>query len=109
MLVSLHQDLVVRPYPGWPEAEIVGRDAYARVLTDMHDGFERTRFDLRDVIDINDDRVLVEAEWRGTPRGGGSEIHAFGVGVFELQEGRVIHAAFFRDRDQALEAARPSE
>ena len=100
-------DVILAALPNWPEADdVAGREAVARLFKDMRDGFERDWIEVRELMDLGDDRVLAVVRWCGTPLGGGEGALSVDAAiVYKLRQGRVTHAAHHAGRKQAIEAA----
>jgi ketosteroid isomerase-like protein len=103
-------DAVMRYQPGaWPEpGPFFGREAIMRQFDRLRDAF-----DYRDSLAIvgepltTGDRVVVKFTWKGA--GYGPAVNMEAAVVYTVRGGRILEADFFRDHDEALEAAGLSE
>jgi len=56
------------------------------------------------VVDIEDGRVLVRADWGATGSASGVEIHTDLTGVYTIRDGQTSRVEWFFDHDEALKA-----
>jgi ketosteroid isomerase-like protein len=75
----------------------------------MLDVFESYEEETHEVRDLGGGRVLALGEARGLTRTGGVEVVQTGGVIFNVRDSRIARIEFFLDRDEALEAAGPSE
>ena len=71
---------------------------------DWYEAWESVEADLIEVVDAGE-RVVVVLDYRGRGRASGIEVEFTRMaGVLTFSEGRVVRAAWFRTRDEALAA-----
>ena len=89
-------------------APSTGRDGFAATMGALREGFPDIRYSLLDLI-AEGDRVTARWKWQGTHRGvfrgpagtfppTGKSISNDGMGVFQLQDGKVKRASLISDR-----------
>jgi ketosteroid isomerase-like protein len=95
---------VTSPNPG----PFFGRDAIMRQFDRLRDALD-DRDSLVFVSEFLDagERVLVRFAWRGEGYGPAMDLEL--TTVYTVRGGRILEAEFFRDHNEALEAARLSE
>jgi ketosteroid isomerase-like protein len=102
-------DAVMRYHGDFPEpGPFVGRDAIMRQFDRLRDALDE-RDALVFVSDFLDagDRVVSRFAWRGEGYGPAMDLEL--TVVYIVRAGRILEADFFRDHDEALEAAGLSE
>jgi ketosteroid isomerase-like protein len=102
-------EAVMRYHGDFPEpGPFVGRDAIMRQFERLRDALDE-RDSLVFVGDFLDagDRVVNRFAWRGEGYGPAMDLEL--TVVYTVRGGRILEAEFFRDHDQALEAAGLSE
>jgi ketosteroid isomerase-like protein len=98
-----HPDAIMRLYQEWVEpGPFVGRDAIMRQFEYLRDTWDADALDALDFVDAGD-RVVVSYVWRVTGRGPKVELPA--ALVYTMRKGQIFGVEFFRDHDEALEAA----
>ena len=81
-----------------------GHEGLREWSRDWYEAWESVEADLIEVIDAGE-QVVVVLDYRGRGRASGVEVEFTRMaGVLTLSEGRVVRAAWFRARDEALEA-----
>jgi ketosteroid isomerase-like protein len=98
-------DVVVRPFPDWPEAtsEFVGRDELFRVFTQIREPWDAT-----DVLEVvgdfvtAGDRVIVRYRWKA--EGHGPPMNMEMTYAHVVRDGLIVEIEMFWDHDEALEA-----
>ena len=102
-------ELSVAPSGFLETGTVKGRDAvghwFGRWLATFEPDY---RFDLEELRDLGD-AVLVVAADGGRGRSSGVEVHTATAYLYRLDQGKTVHAALYRTRDEALEAAGLSE
>jgi ketosteroid isomerase-like protein len=102
-------DAVMRYHGDFPEpGPFVGRDAIMRQFDRLRDALDE-RDSVVFVSDFLDagDRVVNRFAWRGEGYGPAMDLEL--TVVYTVRAGRILEADFFRDHDEALEAAGLSE
>jgi ketosteroid isomerase-like protein len=83
-----------------------GRDAVGGWFGDWLSSFDRnSRFDLREVTELEGGAVLVVADHHARGRTSGAEVHGMVVWLYRLREGKIVRVEGYGSRDEALEAA----
>jgi uncharacterized protein len=86
-----------------------GHEGLRQWSRDWYEAWEQVDADLEEVIDAGD-HVVAVLSYRGRGRVSGIEVEFTRMaGVFTISEGKVVRAAWFRDREEALEAAGVAE
>ena len=85
-----------------------GHDGVRRSLARWVGEWDDFSFELRQLIDFGDD-VLVEGWQRGRGKTSGVEVSEEIFSVWTIRAGQAVRQRMFRDRAEALEAARLSE
>jgi ketosteroid isomerase-like protein len=88
--------------------EISGKDATVRWMVDWFSRFRDYRFEIDDTIDWGD-RVLVVTTHEARGRSSGAPIRQRTAQVLTVRDGKIVRQDFFASREDALEAAGPSE
>lgn len=91
--------------PRFPEAKLYrGRDAVGEYFDSFKSSFERFDFDVEDIVDAGDDRVLMLVrEWvRGI--GSGADAQMESGWVLTVRDGKVVRVRPYLDRQEALQA-----
>ena len=89
-------------------APATGRDGFAAAQKALRDGFPDIRYSITDLI-AEGDRVTARWQWRGTHSGvfrgpagtfpaSGKSIANDGIGIFQVEQGKVTHAWLITDR-----------
>ena len=84
---------------------VMGYDGVRRSMANWLGAWDDYRFELRELTDFGD-VVLVEGRQSGRGRGSGVEVSETIFMVWTVQAGKAVRQQMFRDRAQALEAAR---
>ena len=108
-LAAYHPDVVcdatVRP-----EGRVYrGREGVAEAIRVWAGTWEDWTWEIEELIDAGDDRVLMVVREFGRGKGSGVEVVQQTFWVFTLRDGQIVHAKVFVDKSQALEAAGLSE
>jgi ketosteroid isomerase-like protein len=85
--------------------EFHGHDGVKASLREWVGTFDDYRYDVVDVIDVDDARVLVIGHQSGKGRGSGVPVASDNFTLWTLRGGKVVELAMFQERDEALEAA----
>jgi ketosteroid isomerase-like protein len=85
--------------------EFHGHEGVKASLREWVGTFDDYRYEVVDVIDADDERVLVIGRQSGKGRGSGAPVASDNFTVWTLRGGKVVELAMFQHRDEALEAA----
>jgi ketosteroid isomerase-like protein len=103
-----HADMVVIPpkdWPDWPDAERVdGIEAWLKRVLLLLEPWREQRLAI-DALRTTGDLVVVSYRWVATGRGSEIEVDMPMVGVYRITDGKIGRIEFFRDPQEALEAA----
>jgi ketosteroid isomerase-like protein len=101
---------VVTP-PDWPERGVRGAEAAWELYLKFFDAFEPFAIDDAEVRggDTAGEKVLLHYRLALSGRGSGAGVEFDYWAVFTVRQGKVRRAHWFADREEALEAAGPSE
>jgi ketosteroid isomerase-like protein len=96
---------VLRTFRGWPdEEEYLGPDGFMEFLAKWREPYDEWDFELEDVVDTADDRVLAVGRQRGRLKGAGSWVELrFGI-VNTVAGGLIRRMEVFATPAEALEA-----
>ena len=86
-----------------------GHEGIRQWSRDWYEAWEQVDASLEEVIDAGDEDVVAVLNYSGRGRTSGIEVSVRMGGVFTIKEGKVVRAAWFRTRSEALEAAGLSE
>jgi ketosteroid isomerase-like protein len=99
-------EIEVREDPRFPEAGVYrGLDAVRAYFIQFTQQFERFVFELDDVLDVGDDRVVLLFHLHGSGKGSGALFEADPAWIYTLREGKVVRIEAYLDRREGLEAA----
>jgi ketosteroid isomerase-like protein len=105
-LSYIHPDVEWSDPPDNPGARTWrGHEGVQGALTAWMGAWEDYRYELRELINCGDDRVLVAGWQTGRGKGSGVEISEENFSVFSVSEGKVVKQRMFRHRAEALQAA----
>ena len=111
--LALYDPAVVWDHTHGPIRELMGGPAVyhghaglRRWFGEFYEAWADVQAEILDLIDVGDDQVIsvINYRARGGASGAGVEISAM-AGLWTVRKGRVVRAAWFRTREQALEAA----
>jgi ketosteroid isomerase-like protein len=92
--------------PAAPGAGVYeGHQGVVRFFTDWVGTWESPKLELLEVIDAGGPVVAV-FRWTGRGKGSGIEVNATFYGLYELEDGRIVHFRLYETRQDAIEAAR---
>lgn len=101
----LDPQVVFEPDRSEPGAKPVrGRDRVAGLLESAREAWESCRFELDDVRELDEERVLVCGTVRARARGTGAPLELSFANLWTLREGKAVRIAAFGDRAEALGA-----
>jgi ketosteroid isomerase-like protein len=107
-----HADMVVIPmkgWPDWPDAERVdGIEAWLKRVLLLLEPWREQRLEI-DALRTTGDLVVVSYRWVATGRESEVEVDMPMTGVYTITDGKIARIEFFRDPNEALEAAGLSE
>ena len=86
-----------------------GHEGVQGALTTWVGAWEDFRYELRELVDCGDDRVLLAAWQTGSGKGSGVHVSEENFCVYNVREGKIVKQRMFRHRADALEAAGLSE
>ena len=86
-----------------------GREGLVRFWEELRDAFEEFKPEALEIIEVEPERVITLDVVRGRGKGSGIEIEAQGAMLWSFRDGKIAHAKMFQTKDEALEAAGPSE
>jgi ketosteroid isomerase-like protein len=81
-----------------------GRDGLTRFWKDLHDTWDDFAPEAEEVIDCGADQVITVDVVRGRGKGSGIPMHARGVMLWTLRDGKIARVKMFQTKDEALEA-----
>jgi uncharacterized protein len=85
-----------------------GHDGLRRFFRAYHDAWESISYSYDELIDAGEKVISVDVE-RARGKLSGADVELTQYGVWTIRDGKVLHAAWFSARDDALEAAGLSE
>jgi ketosteroid isomerase-like protein len=83
-----------------------GYEGLRRYFADMSDAWAEFHREIEEIRDAGSDQVVVFFRLLGTARASGVPVDERVTTIFRLREGRLRRMVVYRDRDEALEAAR---
>ncbi len=86
-----------------------GRDAVKTYLEGLSQGFGELRFDVRQLLDLDDDQVFAETTAHGSGGVSGAEVELPWCFIVSLRDGNLARIRSFLDKGRALQAAGLSE
>jgi ketosteroid isomerase-like protein len=90
----------------FPEAgPLHGRDEYERWLEETESAWVKVQLVVREVISVEDARVLVRYDWGGEGVASGIETTSSLTGIFTVRDGLISRVEWFFDHEKALKAA----
>ena len=101
----LAPDVEFEEDPRFPEAGTYrGREELRRYYEQFVAQFDRYRFDVEDVIDAGEDKVLVCLHLEGRGKGGGAEFDTRAGWVYTVRDGQVVRIRPYFYRAEEIEA-----
>jgi len=86
-----------------------GREGYVDFVSAWTESFDEWSFEVEQLVDAGDDRVVALLQQRATGKGSGAQVEwSMGQIVF-LEQGRAIRTVSYQEPSEALEAAGLSE
>jgi ketosteroid isomerase-like protein len=86
-----------------------GREQVQGMLEDFLEAWEEFRWDTKELVTLDEARVLVVNRVRGRGRGSGVEVDATGVQLWTITSGKASSVKLYQSKAEALEAAGLSE
>ena len=81
-----------------------GPEAWRRWMSSRWEGLTGATFEVRELIEVPPDRVVVVADMRGVGRASGLETAALGSSVVAIRDGVLVRITLFQSEGEALEA-----
>jgi ketosteroid isomerase-like protein len=102
----IHADVEWSDPPDNPGARTWhGHEGVQGALSTWVGAWEGYQYELRELIDCGDGRVLLAAWQTGRGKGSGIQISEENFSVYDVREGKIVRQRMFRHRAEALEAA----
>ena len=86
-----------------------GRDAVQGLWESFLEAWDEIRWDPREIIELDEARVIVVNQVRMRGRGSGAEVEATGVQIWTITDGKGRSMKLYQSKREALEAAGRSE
>jgi ketosteroid isomerase-like protein len=86
-----------------------GTEGFRVALDRMRASFAGIRLKVDEVIEAGETAVVVTGRWTGEGRGSGVQLETPFSSMLTLRSGKVVRYEWFREKAEALEAARSSE
>src|SRR6476660_9517706 len=99
-------DAVVVPDTSvFPEAgRMHGRKEWRRWAEEIRTPWANPRWEIGEVVVVEDGRVLVRGDWGGHGVASGIEVSSSITGIYTIRDGVILHVEYFFDHDKALKA-----
>ena len=81
-----------------------GPEAWRRWMSSRWEGLTGSTFEVRELIEVQPDTVVVVADMRGVGRASGLETAALGASVIAIRDGALVRITLFQSEREALEA-----
>jgi ketosteroid isomerase-like protein len=105
----MHPEVEFHTYVQSPQAGVYrGKEAVLRYNEDLFGQFESLRIEVEELVDAGD-RVIVVSTQYAVPKGGDREIEVPMVEAWAIRDLLLAERHSYSTRDEALEAAGPSE
>ena len=85
----------------WPQPYL-GHDGLRQWWDDLHQIWDEFAAEPSAFRELDDGVLLVDFEWRATPKGGGMELEGPAVALFRFRDGKAFSAQIFLDEERAL-------
>lgn len=103
---SIRQSCSTAPAAGWTRSGVLtGPDAYLGYMTDVEVQWENFDFEVERLIDAGEAIVVFLLEKGRSGRGEAELVNETAM-AFKVNEGKLVEARGFLDREEAIEAAR---
>jgi ketosteroid isomerase-like protein len=103
---SFDPEIEVHEDPSFPEAGTYrGVDAVTAYFTQFSESFDEFTFEVEEIIDLGDDRVLLLFHIRNRGKESGAVTEASPGWIQEIRNGRITYIEAYIDRNEALAAA----
>jgi len=86
-----------------------GKEAARKFWAAFVDAFGRLRWDLEEIIEVDESRVIAVNHFRARGRGSGIDVDAVGAQLWTMSEGKARSIKLYQSKAEALEAAGLSE
>jgi ketosteroid isomerase-like protein len=105
-----HPEIEIREDPRFPETGVFrGQNAVRSYFAQFTEQFDAFQFELEDVLDAGDDRVVLLFHLHGRGNDSGAVFEERPAWVQTIRDGKVVRIDAFLDRREALEAVGLSE
>ena len=112
-LDCMADDVEYHELPGWPGARggldragvYCGKEEVVAWYTEFLAEWESVTTEPGAIEDIGGGQVVVDETWRGRGTHSGVDVVMQATSLFTVRHGKVAYVAYFRSRDEALEAA----
>jgi ketosteroid isomerase-like protein len=95
----------MKDWPDWSDAEpVYGIEAWLKRVLLLLEPWQKQRLEI-DALRTTGDLVVVNLRWVATGRGSEIEVDMPMAGVYTITDGKIARIEFFRDPNEALEAA----
>ena len=81
-----------------------GPDQWRKWLAGRSEELVDSRFDVRELVEVSPEKVLLVAYMRGRGRASGVEIRGLGAALCTVKDGRLAKLTLYQTRAEALEA-----
>jgi ketosteroid isomerase-like protein len=103
-------EIEIREDPRFPEAGVLrGQDAVRSYFAQFTEQFDEFQFELEDVLDVGDDRVMLLFRLHGRGKGSGAVFEEHPAWVQTIRGGKTVRLEAYLDRGAALRAVGLSE
>ena len=82
-----------------------GRDEAREAWKSFLEVWASVRWDVREFVELEDDRVVIASEFRTRGQGSGVEVSARGASLWTIRDDEVAAVALYQSKAEALEAA----
>jgi ketosteroid isomerase-like protein len=106
LLEFAHPDVEFHEDPRFPEAGVYrGPDAFRAYADSFQESFEEFHFEVEELVDAGDDRVVALALVGGPGRDSGVDVRQRSAWIFTVRGGKVVRMDAYLDPDEGLRAA----
>jgi ketosteroid isomerase-like protein len=105
-----HPEIEIQEDPRFPEAGVLrGQNAVRSYFAQFTEQFDEFRFELEDVLNAGDERVVLLFHIYGRGKGSGAVFEERPAWVQTIRDGKVMRIEAYLDRGEALKAVGLSE